>query len=60
MGVHHIVFILFLFFLPWGGFECEMEENMDALKGKLRAFFEEDGVRARVSLSWKTGSCNLF
>ena len=27
---------------------------------ETESFFEEDGVRARVSLSLKTGSCNLF
>ena len=42
--VHHIVFFLLICLSFLGNrFECEIEENMDALKGKLRAFFKRRG-----------------
>ena len=44
-GVCIILFFFLLICLSFLGnrFECEIEENMDALKGKLRAFFKRRG-----------------
>lgn len=58
-GASHCFYFIFIF-SPLAWFWMRNGGEYGCFERETESVFEEDGVRARVSLSLKTGSCNLF